>query len=210
MALPVSVLAWQTIPDSEFFYSFQKFTPCPQSPDLKAEHTITEDTIETHPSSLASVSLSELEEADCDFSVPWIFQGLWGHWHRIAVLDTVWQAKCQRNPPIDLSLIFNQLIHLTWHDCSKVRATWLENTPWLCPPHPHARLDHALSLTSLSDFPLTNFLTVWIPVAFSLLIMWCIEAPVATLPCFPYDQSLHIPHLKTRLNQHSYRFIALR
>ena len=53
MALPVSVPAWQSSLDSESFYSFQKSTPCPQSSDLKAEHTITEDFVETHPSSLA-------------------------------------------------------------------------------------------------------------------------------------------------------------
>ena len=195
MALPVSVLAWQTIPDSESFYSFQKSTPCPQSPDLKAEHTITEDIIETHPSSLASVSPSELEEAGVsDFSVRWLSQGFWGHWHRIAILGAVWTGKVPEKPT-----------HRPRPDLQSAHpphlASLLQGEPpgWAnmplghgyVLPYPHTRLAMLCLLLSLSWFPLTN-LTVWIPVAFSLLIMWCVEAPVATLPSFPYDQSLHI------------------
>lgn len=214
MALPVSVPAWQTIPDSESFYSFQKSTPCPQSSDLKAEHTITEDFVETHPSSLASVSPSELEEAGLsDFSILWIFQGLWGHWHRVAVLGTVWTGKVPEKPT-----------HRPRPDLQSAHsphlASLLQGEPPGCENTPQ---DMARSSPiHISGCPCfvsywvmissDQLLIVWNPVAFSLLIMWCVEAPVTTLPSLPYDQSLHIPHLlkKQTLNQHSYRLITLR
>ena len=98
------------------------------------------------------------------------------------------QSRCQRNPPIDLGLIFNQLIHLTWHHCSKVSHLAAKTRPrtWLGPPPSTYQVAHALSLTE-SWFPLSAINSLDSCCIFFIDHVVC-RSPVATLPSFPYDQ----------------------
>lgn len=148
MASPTLVLAWGTTSGSEGFLVFSKVhhTPYPRASPL------TEDTVGTHPNSLASVSPSVLEGVG--------LSGLGVRLTRIPrPLAHSGQLRYRRNPLTVLSLAFNRFFQPPLEYPMRAACGYAF-------PHPCAQTTYTLRNRS-DSFMIASDQLVWVPIAFS-------------------------------------------